>query len=79
MKLINEYRQLNADEKQIVGGVIAFGLLFICLLWLASTTTPPILEAKRTEKTIKTPSKSYELPECYNSYAERIYKLTYEK
>lgn len=79
MKLFNDYKQLNADEKQIIGGVIAFGLLFIGLLWLVSTTTPPVLEAKRTKRTEKTPSRSYELPESYNSYAERIYKLTYEK
>lgn len=71
--MLNTYKQLNADEKQIIGGVIAFGLLFIGLLWLVSTTTPPVLEAKRTKRTIKTPSKSYELPEFYKEYAQHCY------
>ena len=37
--MLNDYKQLNADQKQIVGGVIAFIILFICLIWLVSTRT----------------------------------------
>ena len=47
--MLNTYKELNADEKQIIGGVIAFGLLFIGLLWLVSTTTPPVLDTPKED------------------------------
>ena len=74
MKMLNTYKELNADEKQIIGGVIAFGLLFIGLLWLVSTTTPPVLDTPKEDlQTKSTYKKSYELPEFYNEYAQHCY------
>jgi hypothetical protein len=76
MKIIKKYsflfKDLNTDEKQILGGgiiaVVGFGLL----IWLASTNTYPMLDAKtRDNQTYK--QKTYELKPSFDKYVNHVY------
>jgi hypothetical protein len=76
MKTIKKYsflfKDLNTDEKQILGGgiiaVVGFGLL----MWLASTNTYPVLDSKtRDNQTYK--QKTYELKPSFNNYMNHVY------
>jgi hypothetical protein len=76
MKIIKKYsflfKDLNQDEKQILGGgiiaVVGFGLL----IWLASTNTYPVLDAKtRDNQTYK--QKTYELKPSFDKYVNHVY------
>ena len=70
------FTDLNQDERQILGGVITVIAGTIFLFWLVSTNTPPVLGTKKTKRTIV---RSYELPESYNKYAQRIYDINFKK
>jgi hypothetical protein len=76
MKTIKKYsflfKNLNTDEKQILGGgiiaVVGFGLL----IWLASTNTYPMLDAKtRDNQTYK--QKTYQLNPSFDKYVNHVY------
>ena len=80
--LVNKYgflfQDLNQDEKQILGGSIVAVLGFSFLIWLASTNTLPVLDAKtRNEQTYQ--EQSYELNKNFNKYVNRIYNEKYGK
>ena len=81
-KLVNKYgwlfQDLNQDEKQILGGGIVAVLGFSFLIWLASTNTLPVLDAKtRNEQTHQ--EQSYELNKNFDKYVNRIYNEKYGK
>ena len=80
--LINKYgflfQDLNQDERQILGGGIVAVLGFSFLIWLASTNTLPVLDAKtRNEQTYQ--KKTYELNKNFDKYVNRIYNEKYGK
>jgi hypothetical protein len=74
--LINKYgflfKDLNTDERQILGGGIIAILGFAFIIWLMSTNTFPVLDAKATDnQTYK--QKTYELSPSYNKYMNHVY------
>lgn len=76
MKTIKKYawifQDLNTDERQILGGGICAVLGFSFLIWLASTNTLPVLDAKtRNKQTYK--QKTYELKPSFNKYMNHVY------
>ena len=80
--LVNKYgflfQDLNQDEKQILGGGIVAVLGFSFLIWLASTNTLPVLDAKtRNHQTHQ--EQSYELNNNFDKYVNRIYNEKYGK
>jgi hypothetical protein len=79
MKLIKKYsflfKDLNTDEKQILGSVVVMFFGMVLLTWLTSTA----VTHKTTEVTTQVEQENYELPESYNKYANRIYNEKYGK
>ena len=76
MKTIKKYsflfKDLNQDEKQILGGCIIAVVGFGLLIWLASTNTYPVLDAKtRDNQTYK--QKIYELKPSFDKYVNHVY------
>ena len=76
MKLIKKYsflfKDLNTDEKQILGGGIIAVLGFSFLIWLASTNAYPTLDSKtRDYQTYK--QKTYELKPSFDKYVNHVY------
>jgi len=76
MKTIKKYsflfKDLNQDEKQILGGCIIAVVGFGLLIWLASTNTYPVLDAKtRNNQTYK--PKTYELKPSFDKYVNHVY------
>jgi hypothetical protein len=67
------FSDLNQDERQILGGVVAFITGTIFMMWLVSTNTPPVLDAKKTDKQTEV-KRSYELPKSYTKYAQHCYE-----
>ena len=66
------FQDLNEDERQILGGGIIAVLGFSFLIWLMSTNTYPVLDAKtRNEQTYK--QKTYELKPSFNKYMNHVY------
>jgi hypothetical protein len=79
MKLIKKYsflfKDLNTDEKQILGSVVVMFFGMVLLTWLTSTA----VTHRTTEVTTQVEQENYELPESYNKYANRIYNEKYGK
>jgi hypothetical protein len=79
MKLIKKYsflfKDLNTDEKQILGSVVVMFFGMVLLTWLTSTA----VTYKTTKVTTQVEQENYELPESYNKYANRIYNEKYGK
>jgi hypothetical protein len=79
MKLIKKYsflfKDLNTDEKQILGSGIVMFFGMVLLTWLTSTA----VTHKTTKVTTQVEQQNYELPESYNKYANRIYNEKYGK
>ena len=76
MKTINHYvvwfKGLNQDERQILGGGIVMVLGLAFLVWLASTNTYPVLDAKtRDNQTYQ--KQSYELKPSFDKYVNHVY------
>jgi hypothetical protein len=76
MKTIKKYsflfKDLNQDEKQILGGSIIAVVGFGLLIWLASTNTYPVLDTKtRNNQTYK--QKTYELKPSFDKYVNHVY------
>jgi hypothetical protein len=76
MKTIKEFtiwfKELNQDERQILGGAIVAVLGFAFLCWLASTNTYPVLDAKKTD-TQTFQKKTYELKPSFDKYVNHVY------
>jgi hypothetical protein len=76
MKTLNKYsflfKDLNEDERQILGGGIVAILGFAFLIWLQSTNTLPVLDAK-TKDTQTHKQKTYELKPSFNKYMNHVY------
>lgn len=66
------FSDLNQDERQFLGGLVAFVAGFAFLFWLASTNTMPNLDTKTTDTQTES-HKTYELPKFYNKYAQHCY------
>ena len=79
MKLIKKYsflfKDLNTDEKQILGSVVVMFLGMVLLTWLTSTA----VTYRTTKVTTQVEQENYELPESYNKYANRIYNEKHGK
>jgi len=79
MKLIKKYsflfKDLNTDEKQILGSAVVMFFGMVLLTWLTSTA----VTHRTTEVTTQVEQENYELPESYNKYANRIYNEKYGK
>jgi hypothetical protein len=79
MKLIKKYsflfKDLNTDEKQILGSVVVMFFGMVLLTWLTSTA----VTHRTTDVTTQVEQQNYELPESYNKYANRIYNEKYGK
>jgi hypothetical protein len=76
MKTLNKYsflfKDLNTDEKQILGGGIIAILGFSFLIWLMSTNTFPVLDTKAYDP--QTHQKNtYELSPSYDKYMNHVY------
>lgn len=69
------FSDLNQDERQILGGVVTFIAGTIFMVWLCSTNSMPVLDAKKTDTQTKG-KRSYELPKLYTKYANKIYNET---
>lgn len=81
MKLIKKYsflfKDLNTDERQILGGGIIAILGFAFLIWLQSTNTLPVLDVKATDmQTHK--EKTYELKPSFNKYMNHVYNSKFK-
>ena len=78
MKLIKKYsflfKDLNTDEKQILGSVVVMFFGMVLLTWLTSTA----VTHRTTDVTTQVEQENYELPESYNKYANRIYNEKYK-
>lgn len=79
MKLIKKYsflfKDLNTDEKQILGSAVVMFFGMVLLTWLTSTA----VTHRTTKVTTQVEQENYELPESYNKYANRIYNEKYGK
>jgi len=79
MKLIKKYsflfKDLNTDEKQILGSAVVMFFGMVLLTWLTSTA----VTYKTTKATTQVEQQNYELPDSYNKYANRIYNEKYGK
>jgi len=76
MKTIKKYsflfKDLNQDEKQILGGAVVAVLGMLFLIWLTSTNTYPMLDAKtRDHQTYQ--KQSYELKPSFDKYMNHVY------
>jgi hypothetical protein len=76
MKTLKKYsflfKDLNQDERQILGGAITAVLGFAFLIWLMSTNTYPVLDAKTKDTQIHE-KKTYELKPSFNKYMNHVY------
>jgi hypothetical protein len=79
MKVIKKYsflfKDLNTDEKQILGSAVVMFFGMVLLTWLTSTA----VTHRTTDVTTQVEQENYELPESYNKYANRIYNEKYGK
>jgi hypothetical protein len=81
MKTLKKYsflfKDLNQDERQILGGAITAVLGFAFLIWLMSTNTYPVLDAK-TKDTQTHQKKTYELKPSFNKYMNHVYNSKFK-
>jgi hypothetical protein len=76
MKSINYYvvwfKGLNQDEKETLAGAVIAVLIVFFLIWLQSTNTYPVLDAKTTD-TQTYQKKTYELKPSFDKYMNHVY------
>jgi hypothetical protein len=81
MKTLKKYsflfKDLNQDERQILGGAITAVLGFAFLIWLMSTNTYPVLDAKTKDTQIHE-KKTYELKPSFNKYMNHVYNSKFK-
>jgi hypothetical protein len=76
MKTINQYvvwfKGLNQDEKETLAGAVIAVLIVLFLIWLQSTNSYPVLDAKtRDNQTYQ--KQSYELKPSFDKYVNHVY------
>ncbi len=76
MKTINQYviwfKGLNQDEKETLGGAVIAILGVTFLIWLQSTNSYPVFDAKtRDHQTYQ--KQSYELKPSFDKYVNHVY------
>jgi hypothetical protein len=76
MKSINQYvfwfKGLNQDERETLGGAVIAVLIVLFLIWLQSTNSYPVLDAKTTD-TQTYQKKTYELKPSFDKYVNHVY------
>jgi hypothetical protein len=76
MKTINQYvvwfKGLNQDERETLAGAIIAVLIVLFLIWLQSTNSYPVLDAKTTD-TQTYQKKTYELKPSFDKYVNHVY------
>jgi hypothetical protein len=76
MKSINQYliwfKGLNQDEKETLAGAVIAVLIVFFLIWLQSTNSYPVLDAKTTD-TQTYQKKTYELKPSFDKYVNHVY------
>ena len=76
MKTINQYviwfKGLNQDERETLGGAVIAVLIVLFLIWLQSTNSYPVLDAKTTD-TQTYQKKTYELKPSFDKYVNHVY------
>jgi hypothetical protein len=76
MKSINQYliwfKGLNQDEKETLAGAVIAVLIVFFLIWLQSTNSYPVLDAKTTD-TQTYQKKTYELKPSFDKYMNHVY------
>ena len=82
MKTINQYvvwfKGLNQDEKETLAGAVIAVLIVLFLIWLQSTNSYPVLDAKTTD-TQTYQKKTYELKPSFDKYVNHVYNDKYTK
>jgi flagellar biosynthesis/type III secretory pathway M-ring protein FliF/YscJ len=82
MKTINYYvnwfNELNRDEKETLAGAVIAVLIVLFLIWLQSTNSYPVLDAKTTD-TQTYQKKTYELKPSFDKYVNHVYNDKYTK
>ena len=76
MKTINYYKSLNADEKDLLHGLLGAIPLMFVFLWFVSTANP---RGEKSAEVQKHEVKSYELKPSYTKYAQHVYNDKYGK
>jgi hypothetical protein len=76
MKTINQYvvwfKGLNQDERETLAGAVIAVLIVLFLIWLQSTNSYPVLDAKTTD-TQTYQKKTYELNPSFDKYMNHVY------
>ena len=76
MKTINQYvvwfKGLNQDERETLAGAVIAVLIVLFLIWLQSTNSYPVLDAKTTD-TQTYQKQSYELKPSFDKYVNHVY------
>jgi hypothetical protein len=76
MKTINQYvvwfKELNQDERETLAGAVIAVLIVLFLIWLQSTNSYPVLDAKTTD-TQTYQKKTYELKPSFDKYVNHVY------
>ena len=76
MKSINQYvvwfKGLNQDERETLAGAVIAILIVFFLIWLQSTNSYPVLDAKTTD-TQTYQKKTYELKPSFDKYVNHVY------
>ncbi len=76
MKSINQYvvwfKGLNQDERDTLAGAVIAVLIVFFLIWLQSTNSYPVLDAKTTD-TQTYQKKTYELKPSFDKYMNHVY------
>jgi hypothetical protein len=76
MKTINQYvvwfKGLNQDERETLAGALIAVLIVLFLIWLQSTNSYPVLDAKTTD-TQTYQKKTYELKPSFDKYVNHVY------
>ncbi len=76
MKSINQYvvwfKGLNQDERETLAGAVIAVLIVFFLIWLQSTNSYPVLDAKTTD-TQTYQKKTYELKPSFDKYMNHVY------
>jgi len=71
-------KNLNKDERETLGGALIAVLGLIFLMWLTSTNSYPVLDAKTTD-TQTHQKKTYELKPSFDKYMKHVYNSKYSK
>jgi flagellar biosynthesis/type III secretory pathway M-ring protein FliF/YscJ len=69
---VNWFNELNRDEKETLAGALVAVLCMVFLIWLTSTNSYPVLDAKTTD-TQTYQQKTYELKPSFNKYMNHVY------